>query len=338
MAFLLTLYLSESAFAGEGLCASWDEPLAIGVIQNASLDEVSGAAASPDGGALWVHDDSGGSAALYAMDLGGAPLGAWTLAGAENDDWEDLALGPCPTDPGCACLYAADIGDNDEARGGGALYRVPEPAAGESGEISPEVIWFAYPDGAHDAEALLVHPVTGEVLVVTKDDPARLFRFPDAPPAAAPASAPVTLEDAGALDLAEYGAAERRVTAGDVSPGGGRVVIRTDGDLLVFDVPEGGLAAALANPAQVVPAPLGEGGEAVAFAAEGDALWLTGEGEGATLWAVRCADFEDAGAGALETCDAVDAPPEEGCGGCGAQAAPRALWLLALAPLVARRR
>ena len=84
-------------------------------LQDPLLDEVSGVVASrvhtPD---LWVHNDSGGEPAVYAITPDGALLGAYTIDGATNVDWEDIAVGPGPQ-PGTSYLYVADIGDNASA-------------------------------------------------------------------------------------------------------------------------------------------------------------------------------------------------------------------------------
>jgi hypothetical protein len=60
-------------------------------LQDPLLNEVSGVVASrvhtPD---LWVHNDSGGEPAVYAIRPNGALLGAYTIDGATNVDWEDM--------------------------------------------------------------------------------------------------------------------------------------------------------------------------------------------------------------------------------------------------------
>ena len=93
------------------------------------VDECSGIVASRSyPGVFWTHEDGGLSNNLYAVDAEGDFLFKTDVAGAKNVDWEDIAIGPC--DPGaedCGCLYIADIGDNDLVRGGGVIYRLPEP-------------------------------------------------------------------------------------------------------------------------------------------------------------------------------------------------------------------
>src|SRR5882724_8681160 len=100
--------------------------------QSPRLVESSGVAVSRAyPGVLWTHNDSGDRPYLYATDLRGSDRGALLVPGAENVDWEDIALGPCPTvtptippAPNSACLYIADTGDNLQSRSGATIYAV----------------------------------------------------------------------------------------------------------------------------------------------------------------------------------------------------------------------
>ncbi len=295
---------------GDGDCEFWLGAQSSGSLSTTTLDEVSGMAASHRHvGTLWVHNDGGNSAALQALDEEGRSLGSWAVLGAENRDWEDLAAGPCP-DPaqGCTCLHLADVGDNDGERDAALIYRLPEPDVGEGGggQIADrEELWFVYPDGPRDAEAVLVHPVTGEVLVVTKagvgETVTDVYAFPDVPPGASPEDDPVVLDHVVALDLVALNAQQDAVTGGTVSPRGRRLVLRTDGDVLVFDVPAGGgLSDAFDDAPRFAPSPE-EDGEAVTFSVDGRTLFMVGEGmanvedDYPTLWQVRCNSFEGDG-------------------------------------------
>lgn len=120
---------------------------------------------------------------MVAVDTTNADvLGQYTVPIPDQYDWEDIAAGPCPAG---SCLFAGDIGS---ARGSGktpsefAVYRVPEPdlAGGQaSGVLRGDLFRFKYPDGSHNAEALMVHPETGEVYVITKvqDGRSGVYKF-----------------------------------------------------------------------------------------------------------------------------------------------------------------
>ena len=74
------------------------------------LPEASGVAVSRRSpGRLWAHNDSG-EAVLVALDTRGTVTGRVRVSGSKVDDWEAVAVGPCP---GGSCIYIADIGDND---------------------------------------------------------------------------------------------------------------------------------------------------------------------------------------------------------------------------------
>lgn len=139
------------------------------------LDELSGLVASRRRSDLfWANEDSGAEPRLTALREDGSLVGNWTLPGATNRDWEDIATGPGPNGP---VLYAADTGDNLERRDSVSIYRVAEPTdpAG-GGQTAPvERLELTYPDGAHDAEAVVVDPIRGTLLIFTKGLPGMVY-------------------------------------------------------------------------------------------------------------------------------------------------------------------
>jgi hypothetical protein len=264
--------------AGEGVCARLGPVEATGSVADPGLTEISGLARSiRHVGVLWTHNDSGGDPALSAMAEDGADLGTFAVEGAAATDWEDLASGPGP-DAGTSYLYAADIGDNDAERPSVTVYRVVEPAAAPSGEDGTlrgaTALELRYPDGAADAEALLVDPVTGDLVIVTKSfsGNAQILR---APAAALDGGDPMVLVTEGELSLGLLAA----VTGGDVSPDGSIVLLRTYASVLAFPRPDGGsLVDALLGEACAAPQAQEPQGEAVAFTRAGDAYVTVSEG------------------------------------------------------------
>lgn len=127
------------------------------------LSETSGVVASQDHpGVVWAHNDSGHQPVVVASDLDGHEVGAFLLPLADTVDIEDIALHQ-------GMLYLADIGDNDQVRPEVAIYRFPEPdPSGNEGVNEVETFRLRYPDGPHDAEAFLVDPGTGELVIVDK--------------------------------------------------------------------------------------------------------------------------------------------------------------------------
>jgi glucose/arabinose dehydrogenase len=186
----------------------------------ASIREASGIA--PVRGApghYWVHNDSEGEPALYALDRRGAIAARISMPSVEQFDWEDIATAPCA---GGNCVYIADIGDNLHRRSDIAILRFPEPALHDGTVATVDRFPVRYPDGAHDAEAIFVLP-DGQLFIVTKgrDTAAAVYRYPGAL-----RSETVTLERVqqltpGIVQLPDM------VTGAAASPDGATVAIRT---------------------------------------------------------------------------------------------------------------
>lgn len=239
----------------------------------AELPEASGLAVGRRvPGRLWSHNDSG-APVVHALDAQGTVTGAVHLTGAAVGDWEAIAVGPCGT---ASCLYVGDIGDNDAERPHVTVYRVPEPTGAESSVPVRETFHATYPDGAHDAETLLVAP-DGGLYIVTKGDtgPVALYRFPKA----LRPGATHRLERVGEPRDAEKPAANARITDGGFSPDGAWVVLRTPRRLSFHRASEllsGNWREAHRFDLRAVDEAQGEG---VAVAA-GGTVYLAGEGGG----------------------------------------------------------
>jgi hypothetical protein len=203
----------------------------VGSIQNVSVKESSGLIASRSTpGAYWTQNDSGDGPFIYALNAEGQSMGTWRVTGAESDDWEDVSIGPGPV-AGKSYLYIGDIGDNDLVRKEIVIYRVPEPkpdpALGASTKKNPELTETAeafrlrYPDRRHDAEALLVHPQSGNVYIVTKEGMGNPTVYEV--PAPMSIGEPLTLKSLGELKIRSlFGGI---ITGGSISPDGKRVAL-----------------------------------------------------------------------------------------------------------------
>ena len=97
-------------------CPTFMDGAQLGTVESSLLTEISGVAASrKNADVLWVHNDSGDSARIYAMSIQGKHLGVYNLVGASATDWEDIAVGPGPVE-GQDYVYAGDVGDNTRQR------------------------------------------------------------------------------------------------------------------------------------------------------------------------------------------------------------------------------
>lgn len=245
-----------------------------GSVANLAVDELSGIVASRrNAGVWWVHNDSGNPGAVYAIGDDGGDLGTFTLTGASNVDWEDVAVGPGPI-AGTDYLYVADIGGapappTTSNRTSVVVYRVPEPAVSSTTPMGAvdlggaAALTFTYPGGAkYDAEALIVDPRTGELFIVTKElGPARVFR------------APANLADGSTTALAEVATVPQvLVTAADVTAAADFVALRTYTSVVIYPRPAG---APLADAFSQVPC-----SGATAPEAQGEAIGFTPDGLG----------------------------------------------------------
>ncbi|MFL6204182.1 MAG: hypothetical protein ACJ739_02410 [Acidimicrobiales bacterium] len=263
------------ASARSGVCDRFGPMAKAGTVADGRLVELSGVAASRrHAGVLWAHNDSGGAAEVYALGLDGRALGAYPINGASATDWEDIAVGPGPG--GGSYLFVGDIGDNGTERSSVTVYRVAEPATKPAAPGAPlpgaAAIQLTYPTGPADAEALLVDPRTGDLIIVTKvwSGNGRIFVAPakDLQPGGT-----VMMSDAGAVPGGTL------VTGGDISPDGSTVALRTYGSVLLFARGSGSVATALRGKACSGPQAAERQGEAVAFARDGASIFTISEGD-----------------------------------------------------------
>lgn len=163
--------------ANGNISRDYDKPRVVGTIESSEIKESSGLAASKcQTDVLWTHNDSGDEAFIYAVNRKGEKLGTWKISGAKAVDWEDIAQ--IKNAEGECVLYIGDIGNNTRVRDEFTIYRVKEPKISPEDKSSSkkkpllteaaETIKFAYPDMRRDAETLMVHPVSGDVYILSK--------------------------------------------------------------------------------------------------------------------------------------------------------------------------
>jgi len=147
-------------------------------VSDVKLIEGSGIADSKaNPGYLWVEQDSGNPPDLTLLQHNGTVLKSIHLANAVNRDWEDMVLSTGPT-PGKQYLYIAETGDNLLVYDDYAIYRLEEPTAATDTVQQVDKITFFYPDGSHNAEAILVDPDTKDIYIITKTDlHSKLFKL-----------------------------------------------------------------------------------------------------------------------------------------------------------------
>lgn len=222
-----------------------------------------------DGSRLLTVNDGGDSLQVFVLDAS-CQVTSVVSASIDPYDVEDLARAADGT------LWLADVGDNGLDRSTVAM-----EALRKDGQAV--LFRFSYPDGPHDAEALLLDSA-GRPFIVTKDPIGRAGIYtPAAPPSP---SAPTALDRVGDFRLTPTGSpggpigaiGQVTVTGAAVSPDGALVAVRTYTDAYVYAVPDGDVVAALAGTPVRVRLPASPQGEAIAFGANGRDLVVTSEG------------------------------------------------------------
>lgn len=265
--------------------ASTDET---GPLDAQSLEEVSGLVVSGrDPDLLWAVNDSGQGLTrnhITALHRDGTHLADIPLPTIENNDWEDLAIGPGPT-PTQSYLYIADIGDNDEDRGKIQVHRVAEPDPDPAAIVDEiETFTFEYPnDKPRDAESLFVDPISGTLYIITRprggSGKTRVYRR----------QAPFRTDDKMTLekvmDADDSADLEHSIVGADISSDGMVLALaRRDGAPLLYQRnTEGPAFEALKYPGCRLQSFAGKH-DAIALEADGRGYLQLGEGSEPTLF------------------------------------------------------
>jgi hypothetical protein len=254
-------------------------------LEISGLLEASGLCASRRSpGVFFTHNDSGTSSDVYAFAADGSLVATLALSGALSEDWEDIGVGPGPQ-LDKSYLYVADIGDNDRIRTTSiVIQRALEPELNESERgrtlsLPFDSLYFSYPDQPHNAETLLVDPLSADLYIATKGDAdgARVYV------AHAPHSTTVITPLEYVTTLA-FGAAPLSgsplATGGSVAPDGSALLIRTYDAVFSWSRPPGtSLGQALLGEPCPLPVASEAQGEGVSFASDAKSYYTLGEGE-----------------------------------------------------------
>lgn len=252
-----------------------------GIIKDPAIVESSGIASSrTHRSVLWTHNDSGNDPHIYCLRSTGSSCGTWAVNGATNVDWEAMAIGHIGETPH---LFLGDIGDNTHTRDGVVVYAVPEPASIGGGrpiaQTEPAFTFhLRYPDGPHDAEAMMVHPDTGDLYLITKELESSVYR------AEAPLNdgSPIRLEKIARFSIFGNFA---DITGGDIAPDGRHVSIATYGGWYELTLAEGtSFDSIWKEKPRLIASRVGSQWEAITYGQDPDSLFITSEGETSRLF------------------------------------------------------
>jgi hypothetical protein len=264
-----------SAAPGETVCA----------INDNHLVELSGIVAMPDGGYVVENDSNDQAAAMRIFFLDSrCKLIRSTSYPAANParDPEDLAVASDGT------LWVADIGDNftngpKERRETIALWKVP------AGGGTPIIHRLTYPDGAHDAEALLFGPGDTPV-IVTKEPSGTAQIYQPTEQLQANTRQGVPLKNVGSWKPKRTGTpgflgpiGEILVTGAAQAPDRKRFVLRTYSDAYEWDAPDGDVVKAIKDgEPRITPLPGEPQGEGITYSPDGKSFLTCSDQTGAS--------------------------------------------------------
>lgn len=240
-----------------------------------SLREISGIVASRKSpGLFWLHNDSGDSAKVYAIESDGRVAGSVQLS-LEAIDFEDIAVER--REGASDRIYVADTGDNLGVRNEGVfIHRFEEPTrealrhAAQNSVRATSVLTMHlhFPGGPQDAEALLVDSASGEIVLITKPHMAspEIYGVPRFTKEA-------TLSHLGTITPQTSGHDFQIVTAADMSVDGRWILLRSYTEILAFPrAPSESISDALLGKGCRIQPAYENQGEAIAFVAQTSAL------------------------------------------------------------------
>ncbi|WP_405584357.1 WD40 repeat domain-containing protein [Streptomyces sp. NBC_01092] len=261
-------------------------------IKDPRITESSGLAASRQHpGIYWTHNDQDTGAYLYAVDSStGETVATITMTGVGTPrDVEAISIGPDNE------LWVGDIGDNDGVQWPYVwLYRLPEPGTLKDQTIRATQYVVKYSDGTRDAESLAVHPKTGRVYIIDKqEDGGHLYEGPaELSPSGTNVFKPTTPVDLWATDAA-------------FSPDGKTLAVRGYLGGIAYDWNDGKLKRL-----ERISVPLGQG-ESASYSPDGTKLMLGMEGAGSAVVAEDAPGSSDSPSGSGSSA----ASSEDGDGG-----------------------
>jgi hypothetical protein len=291
--FVLLIILSTPFGIGTGcdqtkndspLCNGYGPSLYLGELDS-RLDEISGLAFSRRyPGVFYAHNDSGHQTEIFVMNTERELLGVLWLSGIENQDWEDIAVGPCG---GSSCIYIADTGDNEESREAVAFHRIPEPDLDPNtpfGYMRVDSITTTlgkYLDQPHDVEALIVNTMGGLYVFTKQAGGSSIFQGPDS--------------DGGAMKYVGHlnFRPDWLVTAADYHPSGDRVILKVRDHVLEYNLTENlAIGSMLQRDPSIIPAVGEEQGESIGYDPDTGAIYHAAEvqsGDAPALYRMVCA-------------------------------------------------
>ena len=264
--------VTPAAAEGAGAAAAPTTPAASAAVTRCQitdprLPELSGLV--DVGGRTLAMNDGGDQVVVYALDAACRVVDVHTVP-VDPYDPEDMAVGADGT------VWLADTGDNTRHRSTVALH-----ALRPDGSVA--LFRLRYPDGPHDAEALLLPP-DGTPYLVTKEvlGASGVYR----PVSAMVDGGTVALAKVAGVNFSLTGteggpvgrAGQLMVTGGAVARDGHHLALRTYTDAYVWPLTGSDVTGALATHPVRIALPDSPQGEAISFTPDGKQIVVASEG------------------------------------------------------------
>jgi len=259
-------------------------------LKDPEMDEISGIASSrTNKNILYVHNDSGDTSRFFAITPNGQLKEIFYFRAdpkqpnANVIDCEDIAVGP-GTEKGKNYIYLGDIGDNHKARQSINVYRFQEPVIDENKAkttLKTNIIHLKYPDGAHDAETLMVDPVERLFYIITKrEDSVGVYTAP----LNASFTDTIMLQKKCKLHFTGF-PLMKWVTAGDISADGKQLLVKSYQNVYYWKRQPGEpVWKTLQRKPAELPYKAEKQGEAIGFTPDGKAYYTVSEGKNAPIY------------------------------------------------------
>ena len=263
------------------------------------LDEISGLAVSHSNPEyLWAINDSLGVPELFLINRSGKIMRIYRLRNTSNIDWEDIAVGPCEPWGTKSCIYIGDTGNNKFTRTDQRVHVVEEPdvsqvtsASGSKIKIDILHSWAVKypasdegPDLANpDAESLMVHPISGDIYIVSKHSEGgfqRLYRMTRGGAHAGELTMLATHQFKSTLSALAFVPMWNATTSADFAPNGQQFAVYTYAAVYEYDLAAyQDIAEAFKHPNERFASAELQG-ESITYDTDGKSLITAAEGTG----------------------------------------------------------
>ena len=270
-----------------------------GKVKHEAINEASGLIATENW--IWIHNDSGDSATLYAIDCEGNKRATSKIEGAFARDWEDMTDF---SENGKDYFLIGDIGDNKERSPEVTFYVIEKPSSDTPSSLLYTFTATYENIGSKDAEAIIVDPNTNELMLITKGRDGIFHFLTGAFPLPSEYSTSPIIDDpkfnARKIVLSEIHQEpfatpplnrqeqSRLITSATLHPNGNQLIIRNYLTAKIYTkTTEQSWSEALKETPCKLPLPLQQQGETLDFSPDGNSLWTISEGSKQTLYEIQ---------------------------------------------------